>query len=260
MPVAPLDGTRLSWTGQGAGEAILFLHGFPFDARLWSGQLAALPAGWRGVAPDLRGFGTSPVPAALTVEAHAADAFALLDHLGVEQAVVCGLSMGGYIALAMQRSAPRRIRALILADTRAEPDSDESRRQRMRQAETVRQEGADGFIAGMLPKLLAANARPEIARAVEQMMRDTPPATITATLAALAERPDARPQLPHIRVPVLVMGGREDAITPPATLEGLARAIPGAALALLDGAGHVSCMEAGAAFNAALHRFLHALG
>ena len=132
MPDAPLGIAPLSWTGRGAGAAILFLHGFPFDARLWSGQLAALPDGWRGVAPDLRGFGASPTPAALTVEAHAADAFALLDHLGVEQAVVCGLSMGGYIALAMQRSAPRRIRALVLADTRAEPDSDEARRQRMR--------------------------------------------------------------------------------------------------------------------------------
>lgn len=256
-------GIELEWSegGAGGGDVVLFLHGFPFDRTLWAPQLAALPAGWRGVAPDLRGFGGSDRPAerAYPMEQHAADMVALLDALGVERAVVCGLSMGGYIALALQRAAPARVRALVLADTRAEPDTAEARAQRAEQAAAIERDGAGAFLEGMLPKLLADGAPAEVRTAVQRMMHGTAPETLVRALHGLAERPDARPALPAIAVPTLVIGGSEDRITPPDVLRALADAIPGARLELIDGVGHVANLEAERAFNDALHAFLQAL-
>ena len=261
MARARVGGVELAWSEAGGRDVVLFLHGFPFDRRLWAPQLAALPDGWRGIAPDLRGFGESACPAepAYTMERHAADMLALLDALDVAQAVVCGLSMGGYVALAMQRAAPARVRALVLADTRAEPDTAEARTQRAEQAQAIESDGASAFIDGMLPKLLADGAAEDVRERVRRMMEGTAPATLVRALHGLAERPDGRPALPAVAVPVLVIGGTEDRITPPDVLRALADAIPGARLELIDGAGHVSNLEAERAFNDALHSFLQSL-
>lgn len=270
MARTSLRGIELAWSeagsspaaeGGGTGDVVLFLHGFPFDRRLWAPQLAALPAGWRGIAPDLRGFGESSRTGdpAYTMEQHAADAIALLDHLEVERAVVCGLSMGGYIALAMQRSTPARVRALVLADTRAEPDSADARRQRAEQAQAIERDGEAPFIDGMLPKLLADDAPARAREVVRTMMEATAPETLVRALRGLAERPDAREALAAIDVPTLVIGGTEDRITTPDVLRALAAAIPHARLELIEGAGHVSNLEAERAFNDALHSFLQAL-
>jgi len=260
---ALVNGARLCWREAGEGDVVVLLHGFPFDSRLWDPQLRALPAGWRGIAPDLRGFGGSDrgdVP--LTMEQHARDVLALLDLLDLGQVVVGGLSMGGYCALAMQRLAPGRVRGLVLSDTRAEADSDEARRLRSAQVVTVRQRGAAEVLQPMTRRLLAPQTiaeRPEVVAALEEMMYSTPPGTMVAALQGMAARPDARPQLATIRVPVLVLGGELDEITPPAVLAELAAAIPGAQLRLLPGCGHVSNLEASPAFNEALHSFLQRL-
>lgn len=254
----------MTWREAGEGAPLLLLHGFPFDSRLWEPQLAALPAGWRGIAPDLRGFGGSEaggVP--LTMEQHARDALALLDHLGVRRAVVCGLSMGGYCALALHRIEARRVRALVLCDTRAEPDSDEARRQRAAQVAVVREGGSGELIPALLRRLVTPatlNGGSEVAVKLERMMSETAAETLIEALHGLASRPDARPQLPGIRVPTLVLGGALDEITPPEVLRELAAAIPGASLRLLAHAGHASNLEAADAFNAELHAFLAALG
>jgi len=253
----------LAWREAGAGQPLLLLHGFPFDSRQWEPQLSALPPGWRGIAPDLRGFGKSESGGvALTMERHARDVLDLLDLLGLGPAVVCGLSMGGYCALALHRLDAARVRALVLCDTRAEPDSDEARRQRAGQAAAVRERGPGELVGPMLRRLLAPvthETHPEVVAAVAEMMNDTPPDTLVAALHALAARPDARPRLAAIRVPTLVLGGELDEITPPAVLRDLAGAIPEASLRLLPGAGHVSNLEAPAAFNAELHAFLAGL-
>lgn len=265
MPHAALTGIDMSWREQGDGDVALFLHGFPFDAGLWEPQLHALPPGWRGVAPDLRGFGESRGHLdldAYTMEQHARDALALLDHLGAQQAVVCGLSMGGYIALALHRLAPARLRALVLADTRAEPDSDDARRQRLQQAAEIGAQGTAPFVERMLPRLLSPatrHARPELADTVRAMMLRAPAETVVRALRGLAARPDARAQLPQVQVPTLVIGGEADEITPPAALEALAGGIRGAELRILPGAGHVSNLEAEHEFNTSLRAFLLAL-
>lgn len=257
---ALINGTRLAWREAGAGQPLVLLHGFPFDSRLWEPQLGALPAGWRAIAPDLRGFGRSRAgDLPLTMEQHARDVRALLELLGIEQAVVAGLSMGGYCALALHRLDPARVRALVLCDTRAEPDTDENRRQRAAQVAIARERGVDDVVRPMLARLLApatVAGNPALARGLEELMRGTPPATLVAALQGLASRPDAQPQLAGIRVPTLVLGGELDEITPPAVLRQLAADIPGARLELLPGAGHVSNLEAEAGFNAALHAFL----
>lgn len=261
MPRAALGDVEIAWDERGSGDAVLFLHGFPFSRRMWQPQLDALPDGWLGIAPDLRGFGESAAPAApaYTMEQHAADALALLDHLGIERAVVCGLSMGGYIAFALHRTAPARVRALVLADTRAEPDSAEARAQRLEQAERIAANGAADFGDGMLAKVLAPGAAAAVRRQVESMIERTRSETLVRALRGLAERPDSRPGLAAIQVPVLVIGGEEDGITPPDTLRSLAGAIPGARLALLPGAGHVANLEAEPAFSRALVDFLGSL-
>jgi pimeloyl-ACP methyl ester carboxylesterase len=261
---ATVNGTTLAWREAGAGEPLLLLHGFPFDSRLWEPQLAALPAGWRGIAPDLRGFGGSEaggVP--LTMEQHARDTLALLDHLGLDRAVVCGLSMGGYCALALHRIGAGRVRALVLCDTKAEPDSAEARRQRAAQVAQVRERGSGELVAMLLRRLVAPatlHGRPAVVGKLERMMRDTAADTLIEALHGLASRPDARPQLPGIRVPALVLGGALDEVTPPEVMRDLAAAIPGASLRLLPDAGHASNLEAADAFNAELHAFLAALG
>ena len=260
MNEAPINGTTLAWRAAGSGSALVLLHGFPFDSRLWEPQLRDLPEGWQGLAPDLRGFGRSrggDVP--LTMEQHARDVLALLDRLAIERAVVCGLSMGGYCALALHRLDPGRVRALVLCDTRAEPDTDDARRQRAAQAALVRDGRAGDVLGPLLRRLVAPDTparRPEVMTVLETMMFGTLPETLVAALHGLAARPDARPQLPGIRVPCLVLGGELDELTPPAVLRELARAIPGARLALLPGAGHVSNLEAADHFNGELHVFL----
>lgn len=264
MPHARLDGFDLHWAERGSGAPVLFLHGFPFDRTLWDGQVAALPAGWRALAPDLRGFGASRDPGRepLTMAQHAADMVALLDQLRIERAVVCGLSMGGYIALAMLRIAPERLRALVLCDTRAEPDGAEARETRVATAERVRREGTAAIVATLLPKLLAESTfarAPGVVERLRGMMEAASAESIARASLGMAERADARPLLADIRVPVLVLGGESDAVTPPDVLRSLAAAIPGARLELLPDAGHVSNLENPAAFDAALHAFLASL-
>jgi 3-oxoadipate enol-lactonase len=245
-------------------RVVLFVHGFPFDGSMWREALAALPAGWRGLAPDLRGFGGTSPPGedAYGMERHAADLVGLLDAEGVGRAVVCGLSMGGYIAFALRRLAPDRVAALILADTRAGPDTEEARRGRYELAQRVLREGRQPVIDGMLPKLLAEStpaARPELVERVEAMMRRAAPAAIAAALHGMAERPDATPDLPRIDVPTLVVVGGEDAITPPAEAEKMASLIPGARLELVPGAGHLTPIEQPESFGRAMAEFLGGL-
>lgn len=264
MPRTEVNGIDLHWTERGTGDAVLFVHGFPFDRTLWDGELATLPPGWRGIAPDLRGFGASRDTGKepLTMAGHAADLLALLDQLNIESAVVCGLSMGGYVALELIRRAAARLSALILCDTRAEPDGDEARAARLETAARVRRDGVEAVAATLLPKLVAERTRrerPEVVARLRAMMEAAPAETIARASLGMAERADARPLLPAIGVPTLVIGGEHDALIPPDVMRALADAIPGARLALLPDAGHVANLENPAAFRSALHGFLAAV-
>jgi 3-oxoadipate enol-lactonase len=239
---------------------LVLIHGFPLGARMWEAQLELAGRGWRIVAPQLRGFDGPPADrAATSVDEYAGDVIDLLDALDIEQAVIGGLSMGGYITFAMFRHAPRYFRGMILADTRAEADTAEVVEGRRRMIQLVREEGPARAAEEMIPKLLAPSTRanrPEVVDALRDLILSNSTATITGAILALMTRPDSTPLLSQIHCPTLVLVGDEDALTPRPCSEAIQRGIVGAELALVPQAGHMSNMEHPAAFNLALARFL----
>ncbi len=261
---ATINGVRLAYRERGRrhGTALLLIHGFPLDSRLWDAQLRGLAPWVRVIAPDLRGSGRSEVPPGpYTMDQHADDLAGLLDHLGVRRAIVGGLSMGGYIAFAFWRRYPERVRALILADTKAEPDSPQARAGRDAAAARVGEIGPAAYAQEMLPRLLAP-ASLENLRVREQTLRilaAQPAEGIVAALGGLRDRPDSRPTLPGITVPVLVLVGEDDALTPPTDARAMAAAIPRAQTVLVPRAGHLSPLENARRVNAALRQFIEQL-
>jgi pimeloyl-ACP methyl ester carboxylesterase len=193
------------------------------------------------------------------MESLADDAAAVLDELGIGRAVVGGLSMGGYAALAFARRHSERLLGLILADTRAEADSEEARRQRMILAERIRLEGSSRPALDNLPRLLSPGARPELVSTVASWIEQARPGAVVDALLGLAARPDATHDLAQIRVPTLVNGGEQDAITAPPVLTRLHRGIPGSRLVVIPAAGHLSNLEAPEAFAEAVADLLASL-
>lgn len=256
-----INGIRLAYhqRGRGHGTALLLIHGFPLDHRLWRAQLRGLAAELRVLAPDLRGHGQSELtPGPLTMEQHADDLATLLDRLDIPRVIVAGLSMGGYVAFAFWRRYRERVQGLALLDTRAEPDSPAARANRDAAAARVRLAGAGSIADEMLPKLLApaSLANPKLAGAARAMMIRQPVAGIVGALAGLRDREDSRPTLPTITVPTLVLVGEADILTPPADAEAMAAAIPTARLVKIPGAGHLTPLENPRVVNAALRGFV----
>jgi pimeloyl-ACP methyl ester carboxylesterase len=239
---------------------LVLLHAFPLAAEMWLTQLAAVPAGWRVVAPDLAGFGrSSPGPASPAIEDYARDVLALLDHLRIDAAVVGGLSMGGYVAFALQRLEPARLRGLVLADTRPEADSEQARAGRLKMVETLDAGGVAAVAEAMIPRLLGATTRAErgeVVAAVRSLVLEQPVDGVRRAIRALMSRPDSTPLLHAIAVPALVVVGDEDEITGPDIARQMHGQIAGAGLALVRGAGHLSNLERPEAFNQALSTFL----
>ncbi len=248
----------------GDGDAVLFLHAFPLNSHMWSGQVTALADRFRLVRPDARGFGASPPTEedVLAMEQIADDAVAALDQIGIARAVVVGCSMGGYAALALVRRHPERVRALVLQDTRAGPDDDEARRGRLALAKRVQEEGTQPAVEAFLPKLLGKTSharRPELVERVRHGIESASPRGISAALHGMAMRVDSRPMLGGIGVPTLLIVGAEDTVTPPSESEAMQSAIPGSQLAVIPSAGHLSNLENPEAYEAALLAFLDAL-
>jgi 3-oxoadipate enol-lactonase len=260
--------------------ALVLIHGFPLNARMWEPQLSLAEGGWRVIAPHLRGMdGAIGDPLATTLDDYAADIVDLLDALHIEDAVVGGLSMGGYTAFALFRLAARYFRGLILADTRAQADTAEGVAARKRMIQLVggkgpsaanesRPRGADpgslgvgpqAVIDEMMPKLLGTTSRQTRQDVVEQV-RSLALANSTEALAgaiqAMMVRPDSTPLLPTIHVPTLVIVGEEDTLTPVEYARDMQRQIGGSDLCLIPKAGHLSNLEQPAAFNDAVAHFL----
>jgi pimeloyl-ACP methyl ester carboxylesterase len=271
-------------TGSEARGTVVFLHGFPLDGSMWHPQLSALAdQGWRTLAPDLRGFGDTEIndmpgevctgrrvggriahqnEPVLTMGCLADDVAEFIAGETDGRAVVCGLSMGGYVAFELWRRHPDRVRALVLADTRAQADDDEGRENRMRTAQAVRRAGAEPVAKTMVSMLMADATKsraPELVREVRQMMLDTPPRTLIAALAGMAARHDVTAELPEINVPTLVLVGEEDDITPPEIVRAMADAIPGASFRQIPDAGHLPNLEQPESFNRELVDFLDRL-
>ena len=239
---------------------LVLLHAFPLNARMWEGQLALSDRGWRVVAPQLRGVdgGLGDSPAA-SMDDYAGDVIDLLDALKIGEAVIGGLSMGGYVAFAMLRHAPRYFQGLILADTRSQADTPEGVAGRTRLLQTLKDKGSSAVADEMLPKLLGETtrrARPEVTERVRSLALSNSAAAIAGSIRALMTRPDSTPLLATIHVPTLIIVGDEDTLTPAAQAEEMHRAIAGSELTVIAGAGHLTNLEQPAAFNDTVARFL----
>ena len=258
-----VHGVELAVTVEGEGPAVVFLHGYPLDRSIWAHQVTHLH-GVRRIAPDLRGFGRSDAPdLGYSMATWADDVAALLEALGEERAVLCGLSMGGYVAFEFARRHPGRLAGLVLVDTRAGPDGEEARRGRDAAIQLVREKGAGAIAEQMLPKLFApatVRRRPEVVTQVEAVIRRTPVAGIAGALAAMRDRADSRPLLPTLEVPAMVLVGAEDGLTPPPEAEEMAAALPGAELREIPEAGHLAPVEQPEAVTTAIAEFVRGIG
>jgi pimeloyl-ACP methyl ester carboxylesterase len=255
---ATLNGAALAFVDEGLGMPLVFIHGFPFNRRVWQKQLEVFRSGYRVLVPDLRGFGASGgAGGPLTMERMAEDLHRLLMERHTGPAVVIGHSMGGYVALALAREHPDLIRGLVLVASKAGPDSPAAAAARLALAERVRAEGSQAVLAALGPKLLAPRrADPRLEQALLEGLLPLDPEAAAGALAGMAERPDATPSLAALTMPALVVAGAEDALIPPRESERLAQGLPSANLVIIPGAGHVVAFEDPEAFDHALGTWL----
>ncbi len=245
-----------------ASKPVVLLHAFPFNPGMWLPQIAELDGRYSLYAPALPGFGgREPGPANL--QDWAGELNDVLDYLGFQEAVLVGLSMGGYLAFRMWELFPDRIVGLVLADTRAQPDDEEGKKKRAELAARVRAEGTevlvDDFVPAVLSKSTLASSdegKRAVVRSLETWVREADPEGVARALEALAGRPDSRPLLSEIDVPTLILVGEEDTLTPPEDARAMAAAIPDSEFLIIPGAGHMANLENPMAFNTALLGFL----
>ena len=253
----------LAWreTGTLSSHVLVWLHAFPLSGEMWSAQME-MP-GWRTIAPDLAGLGgSSDHDGPPDIADYARDTLALLDHLGVGQVVLGGLSMGGYAAFAFHNLAADRLRGLILADTRSAADSPAGRVARETMLGLIEAKGAAGVADEMMPKLVGTTThrtRPDVVADVRRLIEGNSTNGISRAVRRLRDRPDRTPELSTIAVPTLVVVGAEDALTPVDDSRALATAIREATLTVLPGAGHLSNLETPEAFNGAVRSWLPGL-
>lgn len=258
-----INGITLAYSDEGQGLPLIFLHAFPFNRTMWERQRQALAASYRVITVDLRGHGESDAPLwRYTLDLFADDVKSLMDHLGIRQAMLIGLSMGGYLIFAFHRRYPERIKGLVLCDTRAEADKPETAAWRFALAQKVYKEGPKAVAAEMGPKLLSAAAsttQPELVKQVESIILSAGISGIAGDLMAMAERPDSTAQLSGMHYPTLVLVGDGDVLTGIDENRRIAEGIQGATFQVIPSAGHMSNMEQPEAFNGALASFLETI-
>jgi pimeloyl-ACP methyl ester carboxylesterase len=261
METRALRSRTVAWRESGPAwsrDVLVWLHAFPLTSEMWTAQMDV--PGWRTIAPDLAGLGsTEDDERTPDIADFAKDTITLLDDIGVEQIVLGGLSMGGYAALALHRLAPHRLRGLILADTRSTADTPAGRVARETMLGIVESKGPVGVAAEMLPKLLGATThreRPEVVSRVRALIEGNAATGIARAVRRIRDRPDLTPDPPSITVPTLVIVGEEDALTPVEDSRALAAGITDATLVVLPRAGHLSNLEAPDSFNGAFGPWL----
>lgn len=257
---AQINGLTLAYTDEGKGMPVVFVHGFPLNRNMWAPQVQALSRQHRVITVDLRGHGESDAPLwRYTMEQFADDLTGVLDHLSIQQAVMAGLSMGGYILFAFYRKYANRVNALILSDTRAQPDTDEGRAGRFNMAQSAYTQGSGAIADVMLSKLLcpaSLHTRPELVQQVRGMITAMTLGGMAGDLMGMADRPDSVPLLSTIACPTLIIVGELDLATPPSDAHLMSEQIPGAQLKIIPGAAHLPNLEQPEAFNDAVRSFL----
>jgi len=261
---AHINGITITYSDQGNGLPIVFLHAFPLNRSMWAQQEDALCSQFRIITIDLRGHGESDAPLwRYTLEQSADDVCALLDRLSIQQAIFTGLSMGGYILFAFYRKYATRVKGLILADTKAQADTAEGKEGRFQMAQTAYKKGPSAIADIMLPKLLSPatiQSKPEIVQKVRRMIEGNQISGIAGDLMAMAERPDSVPLLNQITCPTQIIVGELDQATPPSDSKLMAEQIPNASLAVIPQAAHLANLEQPEAFNQIVASFASEFG
>ncbi|HEY7235114.1 MAG TPA: alpha/beta fold hydrolase [Gemmatimonadaceae bacterium] len=257
--IARIDHTSIGYDDVGQGPPVVFLHAFPLNRTMWSAQETALAGQRRCLTIDVRGFGDSAADGPHGMDRYADDVAGILEATGAERAAIVGLSMGGYVAFALWRRRPDLVRALVLADTRAGDDAADARERRRELIALARSAGvaavADRQMIGLLGKT-TRDRRPDVVSLVRSIAVSATVDGIVGALEAMLARPDSTSTLSTIDVPTLVIAGEEDVLTAPKEARVMHAAISGSRLELLAHAGHLSCLERPAAFNAVLTEFL----
>ncbi len=264
MNSAAVNGIVMYYDDIGSGSPVVLVHGHPFDRTMWQPQIQALrAAGFRAVAPDLRGYGQSSVtPACVTLDVFAADIEALMRHLELESVVVAGLSMGGQVAMELAKHFPERLAGLVLADTAPQAETYNGKRARYELADRLLREGMSAYAEEVLPKMLAPQnlaALPAVASQVLGMIRSTPAEGAAAGLRGRAQRPDYCQGLSSLDLPTLIVVGSDEELTTIDDARLLYELISHAELVVIDGAGHMPNLERDKEFNSALLSFLRSL-
>ena len=258
-----VNGIDIDYRDEGSGLPVVFIHAFPLNQTMWDDQVADLRHFCRTITLDLRGFGNSDAPPGpYSMDQMASDIRGLMAALEIEDAVLAGISMGGYVSLAFYRNYPGAVRAMILADTRAGADTHAAREKRLNSAKKAESEGASAIADEMVPLLLGPSTlqhKPEIADRVRSMVEANSPAGIAAAQRAMADRMDSTYILAGIDRPVLIAVGAEDSLTPIAEAEALRNGIPHSRMQIVPGAGHLSNLEQPAEFNRHLGEFIREL-
>lgn len=259
-----INGISMAYDDLGSGPPVLLIHGFPLCRKMWRLQAEALAAaGYRVITPDLRGFGDSDAPdGPYRIELFADDILELLDHLGIERAVVGGMSMGGYILLRLLLQAPERVRAALFITTRSTADDEAGKARRLALAKDVMRYGPQVITDAFTQVLFAPGTpeeKPDLAREAYSWMVATSSRGLAGGLLAMRERPDFTPLLPTIRQPSLVISAVQDQAAPPATADTFTRGLPNCTARLIPRGGHLVNLEEPELFNSVLLEFLATL-
>ncbi len=246
--------------GQTSSPKIIFIHGFPFNKSMWRKQIEILKENYRVIAYDIRGHGSTDAGSDnFSIELFVNDLLGLMDTLNIDKSILCGLSMGGYIALNAIENYPERFNALLLCDTNCSEDIPEAKEKRMKAIESIKENGLEQYAKESLKKLFAPisfSKHSEETVFVKEMIMKTSEQSLFKTLHALAERKETCARLHQIRVPVLIMVGKEDEITPPDAAMLMHEKIKGSSIRIIDHAGHLSNLENSVEFNNQLTGFL----
>jgi 3-oxoadipate enol-lactonase len=251
----------ISYDDFGTGETpIIFIHGFPFNKSSWKPQMAFFKETHRVIAYDIRGFGQSGIgEEAPSIPLFADDLILFMDTLQIKKAIVCGLSMGGYILLDAINRYPTRFAALVLCDTQCISDTDEARAKRHKTIIQINEVGLEPFADGFVKSVfcpLSLTTKKTLVNIVKEIILNTALPTVVTGLTALADRKDKCEVLAEIKVPTLILCGAEDVVTPIAQSQFLHKNIPNSTLNIIDKAGHLSNLEQSEVFNALMLDFL----
>lgn len=256
-----VNGIRIHYQDTGHGELpVIFIHPFPFSHKAWTPQVETLKEKTRCITYDLRGFGASELGVKKTsMGLYAEDLVQLMDALEIEQAVVFGLSMGGYIVLNAAQRYPRRLKGIVLADTQCLADSKENQDKRYATIKEIEEKGVAAFAEKFMKNVFTAGTlanNTALVQKTKQLILNNNPEGITAALEAMAQRQETCSGLKKMNLPALILCGKEDTLTPPSLSEFLFNGIPGAQLNEIEKAAHLSNLEQPDAFNHRLIEFL----